>query len=100
MVSATKVDGVDIHASIVGPVVCKSDNELDTSLSRGIDNFVKSLDVNGRLTIHPALEDDFSASGALTTMLWEPFRDVCDVLVVETPCPENVQTSLLCCSQA
>jgi hypothetical protein len=100
MVSATKIDSVNIHASIVGPVVCKSDNELDTSFARSIDNFVKSLDVNSRLAVGPALEDDFGASGALPAVLWETFRNVCDVLVVETPCSENVQAGLFRCSQA
>jgi hypothetical protein len=90
MVLSTKIDGVDIHASIVGPVVGKGNNEFNASLACGIDNFVKSLDVYSRLAIGPALEDDFGASSALTTVLWETFRDVCDILVVETPCSENV----------
>lgn len=95
MVLSTKIDSVDIHASIIGPVVCESHNELDAGLARGIDNFVESRDINRRLAILPALENDWSASSTFTAVLWKSSRIICDVLVIETPRSEDIQTSLL-----
>jgi hypothetical protein len=100
VVLPTKVDGVDIHASVISPVVRECHHQLDSGLACGVDNFVKGRHINRRLAVCPALEDDLSASGAFPTILWKPFWDVSDILLVEAPSTEDIQTSLLRSGQA
>ena len=99
MVFAAKVDGVNVHASIIGPVVRECHNQFDSGLARSVDHFVKGGHINRRLAVGPALEDDLSATGAFTTVLWKTFWDVRDILVVEAPSTEDVQASFLCGGQ-
>jgi hypothetical protein len=94
MVFPTEIDSVDIHASVVGPIIRECDDQFDAGLACSIDDFIESLDVDCRLAVRPALEDDFSASSTFTAVLWKTFRDVCDVLVIESPCSQDVQASL------
>lgn len=99
VVFSTKVDRVNVHASIIGPVIRECHYQFDPGLACGIDDFVKGRHINRRLAVCPALEDDFSPTSTLSTVLWESFRDVCDILVIEAPGTEDVQASLLCGGQ-
>lgn len=99
MVFSPKVDRVNVHASIIGPVVRECHYQFDPGLGCGVDNFVKGRHINCRLAVCPALEDDISAAGTFSTVLWKPFWDVCDILVVEAPSTEDVQASFLCGGQ-
>jgi hypothetical protein len=76
MVFPTEIDSVDIHASVVGPIIRECDDQFDAGLACSIDDFIESLDVDCRLAVRPALEDDFSASSTFTAVLWKTFRDV------------------------
>ena len=100
MVLPAKVDRVNIHASIISPVVRERDHQFDSGFGCSVDNLVKGFYVDRRLAVCPALEDDFSATGAFPTVLWKAFWDVCDILLVESPCTEDIQTSFLCGGQA
>lgn len=96
----TQVDGVYIHASVIGPVVRKSHDQLDADFTRGVDDLVESFDIYGRLTVSPALEDHFCTSGAFTAVLRQTGRVVGNVLVVETPCAKDFETGFLGCGHA
>lgn len=70
VVLSAEVDGVDVHASIVGPVVGQSDDQLHADFAGGVDDFVKSLHIDGGLAVGPALEDDFGSSSSFAAVLW------------------------------
>lgn len=70
MVLASKVDGVDVHASVVGPVVGECDDELDADFAGRVDDFVEGLNVYRGLAVRPALENDFSPAGTFAAVLW------------------------------
>ena len=93
VVFSTKVNSVDVHASIIGPVVREGHYQFDSGLGCGVDNFVKGRHINRRLAVRPALKDDFSATSTFPAVLWKSFWDVCDILVVKAPSTENVQAS-------
>lgn len=100
MVFPAKVDRVNVHASVISPVVGECHYQFDSGLGRGVHDFVKSCHVNRRLAVCPTLEDDFSATCAFTTVLWKSFWNVSDILLVEAPSTEDIQASLLCGGQA
>jgi hypothetical protein len=100
VVFSTKVDRINVHASVVGPVVRECHYQFDSCLGCGVDNFVKGCHIDRRLAVCPALEDDLSASGAFSTVLWKSFWDVCDIFIVEAPSTEDIQAGLLCRGQA
>jgi len=89
VVLAAKVDGVHVHAAVVGPVVSEGDDELDAGLLGGVDDLVEALDRDGGLAVVPPLEDDLGG-GALAAVLGETGGVVGGVLVVEAPGAENV----------
>lgn len=94
VVLASKIDGVDVHASVVGPVVRECYDELDADFASRVDDFVEGLDVDRRLSVRPALENDFSPAGTFAAVLWQAFGDVCDVLIVEAPRAKHVQARI------
>lgn len=59
MVSPAEVDGVHVHATVVGPVVRQSNNELHARLLRCPYNLVEGLNVDGGPVEVPALEHNF-----------------------------------------
>ena len=100
VVCSAKVDRVNVHASVVGPVVRECYYQFDSGLGCGVHNFVKGCHIDRRLAVCPALEDDLSTSGAFSTILWKSFWDVSDIPVIKTPGTEDIQASLLCGGQA
>jgi hypothetical protein len=95
VVLASQIDSIDIHAPIISPIIRQRDNQLHTNFRRGVDDFVESRNIYGRLTIRaPALEDNFCTAGAFATVLGQAGRVVGGVLVVETPGAEDLEASL------
>ncbi len=90
MVLAAKVDRVDVHAAIIGPVVSERNEELNPSLVRGLYNLVEARKVNGARAVGvPHLEDDLGRAGALVAIVGQATRNVGAILVVEPPGAED-----------
>jgi len=70
MILSTKVDRVDIHASIISPVVSECNHQFDPGIGRRVDNLVEGFHIDGRLAVCPALEDNFGTPSTFTTVLW------------------------------
>lgn len=96
MILSTQVDGVDVHASVIRPVVCQGNQQLGSDLVSGLDNLVEAghVDGGGAVGVEP-LEDHLGRTSAFTTILWKTTRDICAVLVVESPGAEDGETCLL-----
>ena len=92
MILATKVNGVHIHTTIVGPIVGQRHNQLAADLRCCIDDFVERCYIDGRFTIYPSLEDDFSGPGTFSSVLRQSASDICCILVVEAPSAEDGKT--------
>ncbi len=70
MVLATKVDRVDVHAAVIGPVVGQRNEKLDSELVSGLHNLVEAREVNrGRAVGVPQLEDDLGRAGSLAAIV-------------------------------
>lgn len=69
MVLSTQVESVDVHASVVRPVVSKGHDELDANLCGSFDHLVKRADINGGSAVGKPLEDHISSAGTLTSVL-------------------------------
>lgn len=100
MVFAAEVDSVNIHATVIGPVVRERDDELDSDLGRGIHNLIEAGDIDGRGPVRiPPLEDDLGRACPLPSVLRQASGHVGPVLVVESPRAENSEASLSGCCQ-
>lgn len=58
MILASKVDGVNIHASVIRPIIGQSHDELQSQIFSGLNDLVESLQpvwsvVNGSRAIDP-----------------------------------------------
>lgn len=100
MVLATEVDSVHIHTTIVSPVVGKRYNELDAGLGGSIYDFVKRGDIDGGCAVGKSLEDNLSRTSSLATVLRQAIGIIGLIFVVETPCSEDFETSVLGSGQA
>lgn len=95
MVLAPKVDGVHVHAAVIGPVVRQSHNELDVRVQGCVDHLVETRNIDGWLAIIPQLEDNLRGSGAFATVSRKSLRVVRGVLVIEAPGPEDIEPCVL-----
>lgn len=96
MVSAAQIDSVDIHATVIGPVVGQSYKKLDASLLRSLHNFVETADVNDGSAVRiPSLKYDFSRTGPFSPILRQTIGIVCTVLIVKPPGTEYRKSSFL-----
>jgi len=95
VVSATEVDSVDIHATVVGPVVNQRNNQLTAHFLSSIDDLVERSQVDGGSTICPGLEDDIGSSCTFVAVFRETAGDVGCILVVKSPGAEDGETCLL-----
>jgi hypothetical protein len=87
-----QVDSVDIHASVVGPVVRQRNYQLHADFRRRVDDFVEACDVDRRFAIGaPALEDNFRGPGAFAAVLRQAGRVVSSILFVESPRAEHFE---------
>jgi hypothetical protein len=90
VVFAPEIDGVDVHAAVVRPVVGKSNEQLDTNFLRGLHDLVEAAQVNrGGPVGMPPLEDNVGRASTLAAILRQTVRDVGDVLVIEPPSAED-----------
>jgi hypothetical protein len=94
MILPPEVNRINVHPTIIRPIIRQSHNKLDPRLLRGTHNFIKRLEVNHRLPILPPLEDNLRRAGALTAVLRESALNVCHVFVVEAPCAEDVEAGV------
>jgi len=69
VILATKVNGVHIHTTIVGPIVSQGYNQLAADLRCCIDDFIEGCHIDRGFTICPSLEDDFSGPGTFSSVL-------------------------------
>jgi hypothetical protein len=77
----------------------ESNDQLDSCSGRTINHAVKQRDIDSRNTIVPPLEDGLGRATALTAVLRETIRVVGRVLVIEAPCAEDTQASIIRSSQ-
>lgn len=70
MVLPAKIDGKNVHASIVGPVIGEGDNELNIGFSSGVNHLVELGDVDGGCAIFPPLENGVGCARAFAAVLW------------------------------
>ena len=92
----TKIDGVDVHTTIVGPVVGEGHDQLDISLLSGLDNSIELLEtsgsvVDGDTSILPFCEP---STGPVLKVLWQTVGVESGVSVVEAPCSHNLKANL------
>lgn len=99
MVLATEISGVDVHTTIVCPVVGQSNNELHPGLLSSSNDLVEWLQVDLLSTVVEILHDIVGSTCALTAILRESTSDGGAILVVETPGAEDLQSGLLCSSE-
>ena len=92
MILATKINGVHIHTTIVGPIVGQRYNQLASDLRCCVDDFIEGCYIDGGFTIRPSLEDDFGGPGTFSSILRQSASDICCILVVETPSAEDRKT--------
>jgi hypothetical protein len=92
MIPSTQIHGVNVHSTVVGPVVRQGNNELDSDLVGSGDHLVEWLDIDSRLPIIPPLENNWCATRAFASVLWQTSRDCRHVSIVETPCAEDLET--------
>src|SRR5687768_5204702 len=90
VVLTAEVDGIHIHASVIGPVVCERNDELDASFSRSINNLVEWRDIDDRCSIGPDLEGDLIAA----IVLRQARRIISSILVVEAPGTHHFESCL------
>lgn len=69
MVLSTQVDGVYIHASIIGPVVCEGNDQLYARVLRSCNHLVERLQIDGLRPIVPKLEHDVGFSRTFTSII-------------------------------
>ena len=93
MVLSPEINGVDVHAAVVGPVVGQRDNELGADLLRGVDNLVEGsqIDDGGAVSLEPLKHNLGRFAGAV---LGQPVGRVGAVLVIEAPRPEDGQPGI------
>jgi hypothetical protein len=92
VVSATVVNGVDVHATVISPVVGQGEDQLQTGVLSGSNNHLEDAEVNvdGAIRVE-CLNDGLLGSAAV---LGEPASDGGCVLVMEGPCTDNSETSV------
>ena len=96
MVLPAEIHRVDVHASVVCPIIGQGNYKFGPDFRRSIDNLVERLHVDGRRAIGvEPLKDHLGAARSLTTVVGEPIGHVCRVLVVEAPCSEHGEPGLL-----
>jgi len=86
-----QINSINIHPSIISPVVCQRDNELHADFRRRINDFVETRHVDRRLAVLPALENDFCGARAFAAVLRQAGRVVGGVFVVEAPGAEDFE---------
>jgi hypothetical protein len=96
MILSPEIDGINIHSSIIGPIVRQRNNQLHADFRCRIDDFVKTGNIYRRLAILPALEYDFCGSSSFAAVLRQAGWVVGCILVVETPRAENFEAGFLC----
>jgi len=69
VILSPQVDSVNVHPSVVSPVVRQRDNQLDADFRRRVDDFVETCDVDRRLAARPPLEDNFRGPSAFAAVL-------------------------------
>ena len=94
MVLSTKIDSIHVHAAIVGPVVCKSNDEFDSGFLSSSHHLVEWLKVDCGLSIVPPLQNNLGFACAFSSILWESTGNRRYVSVVETPGAKGIQTGL------
>lgn len=94
VVLPTQVDGINIHTSVVGPIVCESDDQLDSCILCSGNHFIEWLQVDGLRPVVPALEDDLSVPSPFASVIRQPAWNCRDVLVIETPSAEHFQAGI------
>lgn len=95
MVLAAKVDSVDIHTTVVGPIVGQGNNQFTTHFLRSIDDLVERSQVDGGSAVRPGLEDDIGGSCTFVAVFRETAGDVGCIFVVEAPGAKDGETCLL-----
>lgn len=69
MVFPSEVHGVNIHATIVGPVIGKGNDELHASFGSTVDDFVEAPYIDLCLSILPCLQHDICLASALSSVV-------------------------------
>lgn len=98
MVLASEVDGVDVHSTVVSPVVGQGNNELDAGVGGAIHHPVKLSHVDSRHAVVPPLKDRLSRTSALAAILRKSVGVEGDVLIVEAPCAEDAKACIVGCT--
>jgi hypothetical protein len=90
VVASAVVDGVDVHAAVVGPVVGEGEDELDAGGLGGLDDVLEDAQVNGdgAVGLEP-LEDSVVGTSVVPG---EAAGDVGAILVVEGPGTHDLET--------
>lgn len=94
MVLATKVGSVDIHTTVIRPVVGQGYDELDAHLRRSIDDLVEGRKIDSRLAVLEALEDNVSVPSTFVPVPRKAVWIVGDVLVVKAPSAKDGQAGI------
>lgn len=95
MVLSTQIDCVDIHTTIIRPIIGQCHNELDASCRRTINDPVELRYINSGLAVLPPLKHRFVRSRLTRAILWEAIRVMGDILIIESPCPEDAEACII-----
>jgi hypothetical protein len=95
MVFSAELNSVNVHTTIVGPVVCQSNEEFNIGLLSSRDYFVEGCEVDLGLAIVPPLQNVWTGTSAFTTVLWETTGDCCAISIIEAPSTHHIQSSFL-----
>jgi len=101
VILAAEVDGVDVHAAVVGPVVGQGDEEFCAHLDGGVDDLVEGGDIDLGCSVGvPPLKYNVGRTGALVSVAGQASGNSSAVLFVEAPGPEDAQAGIRCGGEA
>lgn len=97
MVAATEVDSVNIHATVISPIVSQGQNQLHVGCFSGLNNNIELAKINLDSAIW--IEHLHSSVFSPCTVLRKTASHICFVLVVESPSADDLETSVFCSLQ-
>src|SRR6478609_5737514 len=94
MVPAAKVDCIDIHTTIISPIVSQSQNEFHVGSLSSFNHNIKLAQIN--LDASVLLKELHDSVLSTSTVLRQTTRDISPVVVVEGPGAHDFETSVFC----
>lgn len=98
MVATAKIDSVNVHTTVISPVVGQSQNKLHVGRFSSLNNDIKLAQINLDSSI--SLEPLENSVLGTSVVLGQATRRECPVVVMESPGTDNLETSILGSFQA